>query len=160
MKKINLKQNKTTESYFTQRFLNNDSYFSRENKRFFNVKKTLCYEIGDSFGAVIEYQGAFIPTISNESHIVLKLVSNDRNIITVTSGFKGNRNGHLLFKDMIKFLKNSMGCYEKDVLSKLKKISLSNDYKNTLLFEDFNNKGFYLYFGLCNYEELRIIGHK
>ena len=155
---FNLKQTIVSESYFVYRFLNNNDYFSRGNKKFFNVYKTSCYEIGDYFGVVVEKQGAFME--GGQSHNVLKLVSHDRKICTASSGFSGSRDGEKLYKELRKFLKNSLGYFEQQVIIKLEKIYLSNDYKNTLVFEAHNGDVFSLYFGSSNYDELEIICHK
>jgi hypothetical protein len=145
---------RTSQANIVERYLNNPNYFSKANKRFFNVHETKCYEIGNSFGAIIEKQGEFLP--DGENHTSLKLVSHDRNIITITSGFEGSRNGQNLFDDLIYFLKHNLGYYEKLVISKLKHISLTQDYRNTILFESHDNKGFYL----CLEDDIRTILHK
>ena len=147
-----------SQKYFTERFLNSEDYFARGNKRFFNIKKTICYEFGTHFGLVVEMQGEFIKGSGN-NHNVLKIVSHDRKIETITSGFDGNRDGKKLSKILIDFIKNDLGFYEKEVVKKLDSVQLSNDYKNTLLFKSHDNKGFYLYFGSEEREDIKIISH-
>jgi len=151
---IKLNQKNVSQKFITERYLQNEDYFSLGNKRFFNVEKTECYEIGEFFGVVIEHQGEFLRGTENK-HVVLKMVSHDRKITTVSSGFSGSKNGLYLYRDIRDFLKSSLGFYEKNVISKLESISLSDDYKNTLLFKNFNNEGFYLSFN----DDIKIISH-
>jgi hypothetical protein len=155
---MKLNQKRVSEKFITERYLNNQKYFSKSNKRFFNVYETTCYEICDFFGAIVEKQGAFIQ--DRENHNVLKLVSHNKKIETVTGGFDGARDGQKLYIALREFLKSNLGFYELEVMKRLNSISLSNDYKSTLLFESNDGKGFYLYFGTNNYDELKIISHK
>jgi len=155
---MKLNQKRVSEKFMTERYINSVDYFSKGNKKFFNVYETTCYEIGEFFGAIVEKQGAFMQ--GGKNHNVLKLVSHNKKIETVTSGFDGNRDGQKLYIALREFLKSNLGFYEIEVIKKLNSIRLSIDYKSTLLFEGHDKKGFYLYFGSSNNEELKIISHK
>ena len=152
---MKVNKNRVSQRYITDRYLINDDYFSRGNKRFFNVLKTECFEIKSYFGAIIEHQGAFLE--GGQSHTVLKFVSHDKKVETITSGFEGSRNGKYLFDDIIYFLKHGLGHYEESVLKKLNSIKISKDYIDTILFEAHDNTGFYLSF---KDGQIKIISHK
>jgi len=142
-----------SQKYIADKYLNNKDYFSAGNKKFFNVLKTECYELGENIGIIIEHQGEFLRGGNN--HTSLKIVSINKKIITVTGGFNHQKNGLYLYRDIRDFLKKDLGFYEKQVIKSLDSISLSRDYKDTLLFKNSNNQGFYLTID----NNMRIISH-
>ena len=136
--------------------LNNKDYFSRGNKRFFNIYKTVISGTHEnSFFMLLEKQGEFIQGTGTK-HNVLKLISKD-GVITVTGGFEGEINGQSLYNELKYFFNNQLGYYEKGVLRTLTSIEKSKDYKNTWVFNS-NNNGFYL--TIDNAYDIRVILHK
>lgn len=149
-----LSQKKVSQGFIVGRYLNNKDYFSSGNKRWFNIEKIECYEMGNSFGVVIEHQGEFM-TGSSGKHVVLKLVSHDRNICTISNGWKPNKNGLFLYRDIRDFLKSELSDFEKNVLSKLNTIRMATDNNETIEFISFDGNGFRLNFS----EKVEIIDH-
>ncbi len=136
--------------------LKNKEYFSKGNKRFFNIIKTkISSNHNNTFFMILEFQNEFLPG-TNTKHNVLKFVAKNKTT-TITGGFSNDIDGKLLHYALKEFFNTSLGYFENNILNNLVSIEKSKDYKNTYLFES-KKSGFYLTINSLN--DIKIILHK
>lgn len=136
---------KTSQSHFVDTFLNNENYFSAENKRHFNVQSITCYcNDTDTVGLLHEVQGKYL--IQEGKRDVIKIAFK-RDIITLDNGFNNKYRG-LEILELLRDTFKSLGNREKNIINNLVKIDFNQDDQKLIFIKDVAKKSCNDYFSL------------